>query len=268
MIKRIRHILPALVVAAIGLAACDNISEDERLIYVKPAAVQRAVLIEDFTGQRCVNCPKATDAIHQLQEQYGDSVVIAVGIHSGPFSKSATGTPYPLYTADGDEYYSHWGVVEQPSGMVNRTSVSAYTTWGTQVYEQIQLTAPVSILLEARVDADSRKLRVDTRLMAVDGAVAGKLQLWLVEDSIVSPQYMPDGSAQRDYVHNHVYRCAINGTWGEDVAMAEGETASRSNSITFSESYDISHLSIVAFVYNSTGVLQVTRQRLDAATRE
>ena len=64
------------------LVACDNIPEDERLVYVKPAPVARTVLIEDFTGQRCVNCPNATEAIEALIEQYGDTGVIAVGQES------------------------------------------------------------------------------------------------------------------------------------------------------------------------------------------
>ena len=40
---------------ALAFMACSHIDEDERLIYVKPAAVQRSVLLEDFTGQRCIN---------------------------------------------------------------------------------------------------------------------------------------------------------------------------------------------------------------------
>ena len=70
--------------AALAFMACSHIDEDERLIYVKPAAVQRSVLIEDFTGQRCINCPKASDEIKLLQEQYGEDNVIAVSVHSGP----------------------------------------------------------------------------------------------------------------------------------------------------------------------------------------
>ena len=77
-------------IAAMLLAACSYIEEDERLIYVKPAEVKRHVLLEDFTGQRCINCPKASDEIKALQEQYGEENVIAVGIHSGPLGFHST----------------------------------------------------------------------------------------------------------------------------------------------------------------------------------
>ena len=261
--KIFNHIIPMAVAALALFTACDNIPEDERLIYIKPAAVSRAVLIEDFTGQRCLNCPDATAAIHQLQEQYGDSVVIAVAIHSGPFAWNARHTTtMPLWTAEGDAYYEHWNIEHQPMGMVNRQAPSDYPTWAAAVYEQIQQTAAVSIKLETLLDAESRKLDVSAEMMAVDGAVEGKLQLWLVEDSIVSPQIMPDGSGVSDYVHNHVFRTSINGSWGEDVAMTEGETAHKASSITISDDYVLENLRVVAFVYNNTGVLQATQTKI------
>ncbi|MBR5727149.1 MAG: Omp28 family outer membrane lipoprotein [Muribaculaceae bacterium] len=244
------------------LVACDNIPEDERLIYVKPAAVSRTVLIEDFTGQRCVNCPNATEAIEQLIEQYGDSGVIAVGIHSGPFARNTNGTTLPLWTAEGDEYFSYFGVEQQPSGMVNRLSVSNYTDWPALVYNEIQQTAPLSIQLEVELNEETRSLAVTSSMMATDGNVNGKLQLWLVEDSIVSPQYMPDGKPMRDYVHNHVFRQSINGTWGEDVSIPEGEKRAIQSSMDIAEAYDMDRLSVVAFVYNSTGVLQAAKIRI------
>ena len=256
--KNILHIVLSLAAMTL-VVGCDNIPQDERLIYVKPAAVQRAVLIEDFTGQRCINCPDATEVIHQLQEQYGDSSVIAVGLHSGP---SLRNVPYALYTAEGDEYFNHWHVESQPSGMVNRLSISKHPDWPAQVYAEIQRTASVSLRIVAQADAQARQLSVDADMMALDGLVEGKLQLWLLEDSITDFQYMPDGSVNREYVHNHVFRTSINGTWGQDISVPEGEMATRQATITISEDYDLGHLSVVAFIYNATGVLQATRARV------
>lgn len=262
MSRLTKYIAWTMFVLLGALVACDDIPEDERFIYVKPAAVSRTVLIEDFTGQRCVNCPNATEAIEQIIEQYGDSAVIAVGIHSGPFAKNTNGTTLPLWTAEGDEYFNYWQVQEQPSGMVNRHAVSNYPSWAAQVYEDIQKTAPLSIELSIEETEASRSFYVNSRMMATDGNVSGKLQLWLVEDSIVSPQYMPDGKPVRDYVHNHVFRQSINGTWGEDVAIPEGESKVAYSSFDVPETYDLARLSVVAFVYNNTGVLQAAKIRV------
>ena len=251
-----------LMLAATMLCSCSHIDDDDRLIYVKPAAVQRAVLIEDFTGQRCVNCPSATDVIHQLEQQYGTEAVIAVGIHSGPFSRSPKGTRYALGTDEGDQYFAHWQLDRQPIGMVNRRRVTDYTEWATQVYNEIQTTAPVSIDLTTKLDPDTRTLTIAGNLMARDGNVTGKLQLWLVEDSIQAFQYMPDNSTNREYVHNHVFRRALNGTWGEDVSIAEGNTALLESHIVLDEQWNPDNMAVVAFVYNDTGVLQATRKYL------
>ena len=251
-----KRLVPLLALLFI-LAACDHIDETDRLVYVKPAPAQRVVLIEDFTGQRCVNCPKAAEVIEQLEEQYPGSV-IAVGIHSGPFSRSPNGaTRYPLATDEGDAYYSHWQCDRQPVGMVNRQGLSDYPDWTAQVHQLVQLTAPLTI--EVRATITSNTLDTEVQVLATDGDVTGNLQLWLVEDGIVSAQYMPDGTVNRDYVHNHVLRCAINGTWGEPLALTEGQTATAAHQLPLAEGWNQQQLRVVAFVYNDTGVLQAAQ---------
>ena len=111
MMKKINTTI-LTILGLLLLVACDNVSLDERLQYVEPPEVGRAVLIEDFTGQYCVNCPRATEEIERLIEQYGDSVVIPVAIHSGPFSK-LNGEFTPLHTEVGDLYFNRWNLSSQ-----------------------------------------------------------------------------------------------------------------------------------------------------------
>ena len=260
---RYKYILSLLAIIVLGtMCACDNVDDNDRLIYVKPATVERAVLIEDFTGQRCVNCPNATNLIYELTEQYGHDAVIAVGIHSGPFSRSPRNTRYELGTDEGDEYYSHWQLDRQPIGMVNRRKVSDFTEWATQVYNEIQGNVSVSIEVVTNLDPESRKLDITTSMMALDGTVTGKLQLWIIEDGIVAFQYLPDNTIDREYIHNHVLRCAVNGTWGQDVNITEGNTSSLTSQITLADEWNMDNIAVVAFVYNDTGVLQVVKKEL------
>ena len=100
--------------------SCSRIDESERFIDVEPANVARAVLIEEFTGQRCVNCPNAATEIARLQQTYGEDHVIAVGIHSGPLAIYSKGQVIGLRTELGDTYYNYWGVEEEPSALINR----------------------------------------------------------------------------------------------------------------------------------------------------
>ncbi len=251
----------AFLLAAMLMTACSDISEEDRLIYVKPAPVERSVLIEDFTGQMCINCPTATEEIEKLIEQYGEDAIIAVGIHSGPLGFHTRNNLLGLSTDLGDAYYNHWNLEYQPVGLINRGSPAEYTAWGTLVREALQKTAPVEIELGVAV-GDNLQISINTLVRGVDGNTQGKLQLWMVEDSITAFQRMPNGTRNNDYVHNHVFRAAVNGDWGEDLSVEEGYTVELSHSIALAPEWVSENLAVVAFVYNDNGVLQVTKARV------
>lgn len=264
--KRGKNVFPFFAVVSailLPLVACSHIDEDERLIYVKPEAAKRTVLLEDFTGQRCVNCPKGTAVIHQLEEDYGNAVV-AVGIYSGSFGKTAAGRLLPLTTETGNEYFDHWKLNEQPIGMVNRHGAVNYPNWTRDVKEELAKPAPLTIGLEATADGD--KMIITLNEEGTDGTVTGKLQVWVVEDSIVATQTRHDPIDNdnvtindQNYVHNHVLRTAVNGTWGDDFTIGEGERKTQTMTQTLDASWNVANLSVVAFVYNDSGVQQAAK---------
>jgi hypothetical protein len=260
--RKLNIIAILLGLVAIVTTSCSNVDEDERFVYVRPASVSRAVLVEDFTGQRCVNCPNANDVIHQLQEQYGDSNVIAVGIHSGPLGFKGNSRYVGLATTLGDEYYTHFGAEYQPVGMINRHGLVNYTDWPAKVHDALQDTAEVSLKLTTAYDSTSRTASLLVQTTTFDHAVSGNLQVWLVEDSITAMQLMPDGSVNYNYTHNHVLRAAVNGEWGSTVSIP----ASNSEESTFSYRLDDNNVAdncyFVAFVYDDSGVKQVAKARV------
>ena len=247
--------------------SCDHVDESEQFIYVQPAAIGRNVLIEDFTGQACINCPKATQEIHKLQDAYGQDAVVAVAIYSGDFGyiRGDRNRPYSLTTAMGDDYFTYWNLSSQPVGMVNRQSPSDYESWGTQVYTQMQDTALVQLLASAQFDTSDRTITITVNSTAQDGTVDGKLQLWLTEDSIMERQCMPEGDWNSAYLHNHVFRDAVNGQWGTDFHLDRGDNKSDTFTYTIAEDKDwkVENMHVVAFVYTSKGVEQVTTGKLN-----
>ena len=252
----IRYLLLPLFTLLL-LAACSDIDEDERLIYVKPAPVGRNVLLEDFTGQRCVNCPTATSEIEKMLEYYGFGHVIPVSIHSGPFSKSVRGVPYPLHTDVGDEYYDYWKVESQPMGVIDRMGTCDYNLWGAKVRDELSKTSPIDLQVECNYVNESRNASITVYVTGNDGNTTGRLQVWLTEDGITDFQLMPDGSRNDAYVHNHVLRCAVNGTWGTDLRVDEAQTLQTTFSQTLDAAWVPENMHVVAFVYNDNGVCQV-----------
>ena len=254
----------AVAAMAIALGSCTPIDEDDRLIEVEKPQVQRAVLIEDFTGQYCPNCPNAAEEIESLMEAYGSDVIIPVAIHSGPQGfdvKYGTEDMPGLMTDLGNEYYNNYGIDYQPQGVVDKGGKLAYTAWAGAVRNELQKAALLSIHIDSDYAETTRQLTIHTKLTSVKGieGVSGKLQLWLVEDGIKSVQVMPDQSYDFAYTHNHVFRDAINGTWGEEVSMTEDTPAETTHTYTIPTGWNANHLSVVAFVYGDGGVMQVAK---------
>lgn len=258
------------LVLAVLLTACSNIAEDERIIYVGPQpspvdpvdtteTYRQNVLIEDFTGQRCSNCPTAASIIDQLLEAYGDSIIVPVAIHSGSFGVAE---PKGLMTTIASNYFptGHG----QPVGRINRgEAVDEYTSWGALVTKEMAKTAALKLAITTDYAVTSGSLVIKATATASKDITA-KYQLWLIEDGITATQIMPDGSYNYSYVHNHVFRDAINGIWGEDVTITGNRTDTNlpEHTYTLSTNYAAENCSVVAFIYNDDGVLQVTKTKI------
>ena len=264
----------------IGLAACSDIDEADRLKPVNVinrdtipepepqdtidffAPYQRNILIEDFTGQDCVNCPNATNLIASMQEMLGHDRVVAVGIHSGPLGVKPAKNAEGLATDLGDTYYNYWKIEMQPYGIIDRSDGplgtdlwTAKTNWDFAV-EQWPAT-------QCNIFVDTAKPGIlHVTLAGMKGTVSGKLQLWLTEDNIQAFQKMPDGTTNKAYIHNHVLRSAVNDPWGDDCTVAQGELWEHDYAYTLSDAWKAEDLSVVAFVYNDGGVVQVVSTKI------
>ncbi len=251
--------------AALGLvmAGCNEIPADDRYIEVEAVKVERTVLLEDFTGQGCVNCPAAHKIIEALEEQYGDGF-IAVSIHAGPFGVSADNKRYTgLMQADGQIYNDRYGIVDYPQGVIDgKLPPLDADKWATAVYDEISVKTPVSISLQAAVDAASGEISVDCTVESSE-AVSGNLVLWMVESGIVARQEDINEGRINDYVHNNVFRACINGLDGVAMSAAPQEDFTATYSIpvknTETEKWNVDNLAVVAFVKTQAGVVQAAK---------
>ena len=250
-----------VALAALGLSftACDDIKESERYIPVTPdTKTEKAVLIEDFTGMNCVNCPNAAEEIQKIQTVYGAEKIIAVAVHG-----EMPGLSGPLANALGTEYYNHWGVETLPIGMVDRQGLQNYTSWMATADARLKAqVTPLSLSLENTVyNEDTRSITVQVEALA-SADLTAKLQVWVTESNIKSFQKMPDGSTNLNYIHNHVLRDAVNGAWGEPITLDAGvnQQVTYTYAIPEDKNWNAENLAIVAFVYNEGGVVQVVEK--------
>lgn len=272
-----KNILKTAFIALLALTACDDIDEADRFEGPVDFTPKKNVLIEDFTGQRCLNCPLAAEAVGKMRQTYGEEHVIAVAIHGGSLSLPET-SPVGLANATGESYNSFWGVNSWPKGLVDRgagwskpsDALLEYTSWSAAVVKRLQAEPALQMALRNTYDAETGQLSIDVDLTALTD-VDGMVQVWLTENHITAPQVMPDGTMNTSYEHSHVFRAAVNGEWGEAVKMAEGENAVKSYIVALAEHprWTPGNMAVVAFVYSQTeGVMQVIDSPVVAVTAE
>lgn len=250
--------LISLILPAAVLAGCSNVDPDDRYIDTGEFIPARAILIEDFTGQRCVNCPDAHKVMEDLEKQYNvhGLYVIPVSIHAGGFAiKESRGG---LATEAGEEYNAHWGINSWPQGVVDRRGgATTFDQWPTLALRDMSLPATMAVDITAEKDESVGGAYINVTVNP-EVSQSASLQVWVIENGIIATQSSNSGTIA-DYEHNNVFRAAVNGTWGEEIAFTAGEPVERGYSLAFAEKWNPDNLCIVAFVYDKDGVVCVNR---------
>lgn len=233
-----------------------------------PEQVVKHVLLEDYTGVRCVNCPAAGQLALEIQERY-DHKVVVLSVHAGDL---ATFPPFNLKTPEGDEWWNFFSFQQNPIGTINRKMVNGgyafdSPSWEEAVAEAIQEEATVDMSAEVTYNDANRELKVDvaSKFLA-EMPDTYSLTVCIMEDSIVGTQVTPEGNIS-DYVHRHVFRTTMNGAWGEELnqaAVAPEEEFAKSYTTTLNEVYNADQCYIIAYVANAgtKEVLQVVEKKI------
>ena len=240
--------------AVAALWSCDSIDEDKRWGEWKKVTPQRNVLVEDFTGQNCSNCPAAARNVEILKENllkvYDDSHVICVSIHGGPMAISEDASPLGLGNQLGDDYNNLFGVTTWPTGMVDRVDgLLQASAWTSYIMDQLIVPARADLKIVPSYDAAKRELTVTVDVTSL-AATTASVQVWLTESGIKSIQAGFTGGV---YTHNHVLRASMNGLKGdENVTLPYTKTYT----YTLPEKWVAENMAVVAFAYDADGVMQ------------
>lgn len=245
----------------------------------------KRVLLEDYTGHTCPNCPTAGKIAAELKEQYPDQLVV-MAVHAGWFARTypESGVPelynYDFRTAAGTEWDAYFGNgnAGNPNGLVNRLKVNGKyvlrpNEWSGVITTALAEEPKLDLQVIVDYDPSDRKICVHTKtwfLQPLDLNL--KLEAVVIEDSIIAAQKNNDPNIGtvgdiEDYVHMHVMRGALNGTWGSTIATsgtANPETLVKTIQSVLPESCNAEHCHIVVFVSDADTreVLQVAEAEL------
>ena len=196
-------------------------------IFSENTNTNRNVLIEDFTGHKCVFCPAAADLAHALHEADPSRVYIA-SIHAGPDGigdfQSVSPPDYPLdfTNPEGVEIGLYFGENDggfpgNPRGTVNRfnngTIFQSPTQWTSMVNDQLSSNnLKINIQSELNYYEETKGAFLHVELDPVDANVAENLGItvYLLEDSLVGDQKMSDNSHNSNYIHRDIHRGNLN----------------------------------------------------------
>lgn len=236
------------------------------------------VLLEDFTGVRCKNCPLGADQAASMVATYPGRVVV-IGQHS-----QFLATPYPgdpdLRTDEAQDIENMLApVLGKPSAAIDRRIFPGESTilqpsiskWANLVSQAIQTTtAPVNLTIETTWDATNRNLRVKVTVHYTSAeTVDNRLSVFLLEEHVVAAQLQPDDEIDSNYVQKHVMRTMLTRFNGELLSGGD-KTPGRVFVKEFelkdvSPNFNADELAIVAVVARATGsfeVLQVVQKEV------
>lgn len=253
--------MPLVAVAAIE--GDDDETNNTAQVYVSTysESYTRKVLLEEFTSEYCVNCPRAIETIATMMEEGYDTLTVCVAHHAG-YTDDWLTTEH----SEGLEWFYGDDGTYAPAGMFDRTQDDAYDsdvpvfsigyagTYRPMLQTALSFPSFVSVTPSARYDAATRELSIGVTLRKLPifdyVCDAPRINIYIVEDSILAhDQY---GYTSTTFRHRHVFRESLTGQWGERFEW-DSDTFSADYSVVLSDDYDAQYVQVAAFVshYNA-----------------
>jgi len=253
----------------------------------------KKVLIEDFTGHLCPNCPQAATEIEAIHDIYGEQI-IAIAIHvtksfARPYPASqAPNFQYDFRTSWGDDLDNLFDISSAglPRGMVNRTGYPdnhklGKDEWANAVSNELNKEINFGIM----INSSNNNINITTQVLNnISGSY--NLVVCLTESGIIN--WQKDGTENiENYEHNHILRSVlldealssnINYETNQEIQknitynLTELEEYNIDYSTNVAElgngnagNWNSNNMSIVAYIYNTNTkeVVQVEQNNLN-----
>ena len=242
-----------------------------------PVAQATNVLIEDFTGVKCPNCPRAQGVAKKLMSDYPGRVFV-MAMHPGkgllasltsPFKKPGDdhNSKYDFRTEEAADILTFLGGTSQlPIGSINRTLYNSEPSilivdpkWSGKVSEKLATSSIVNIETfgtKGVYYVDANTIRINVKLTYTSASTDSQfVSIAIIEDSLIDCQ--EDGTVvNENYLHNHILRRMITPTTGSQLkaSIIPGRVFEKTYDyqMAINETWKIENLKLVVFVHNGT----------------
>ncbi len=241
----------------------------------------RHVLLEDYTGHTCVNCPSAAVIAKDIEDANAGKVIV-MSVHASTTGGFQAPEPPELpldhTTEAGDDYANAMTIAGNPLGTINRKlDGSKYwflpASWQTEVDDELVKSPDFNIQAQYNYFDETNGLFLHTEVEALND-VSGNYSLinLLIRDSVVAPQKDQGGAVHHHYDHHSVLTDDLNGIWGTPIISGDIVTGDKLyNHYTYElpdpvadTTYRVNNLSIISFVcdLDTYEVMQVIKTPL------
>jgi hypothetical protein len=241
----------------------------------------KKVLIEDFTGHTCPNCPAAARELEAIHDVYGTQIIgMALHVSTG-FASPWTGAgkfEYDFRTKWGTDWDNFFDISNSglPRGMVNRIGYPnehklGKNEWLAAVITELEKGIDFGIRIASDISGGNGTITINTELLNdVNGDY--KLVVCLTESNIIN--WQKDGQTENEfYEHNHALRTVLlDESLSTSSSYTAGNKFERAITVSLSslEQYNIDYsentaingsgnaggwvaenMSVVAYIYNT-----------------
>ena len=242
---------------------------------VIPSPQPGNVLIEDFTGVKCVNCPRAHEVAKKIMTSNPNRVFV-LAIHplnyldqfTKPFVEGDDHiSKYDFRTKEGGDIFELLGrSSSMPIGAINRILFSGESTlliedskWNAKTGEQLAKNAIVNIDTFGKKGiyyAEANKIRINVKLTYTQNTNDSQyVSIALIEDGLIDPQKNSPATVD-EYEHNHVLRRMVTPSTGKQLKgpIVAGKVFETTYEYvtTPTETWNKKNLKVVVFVHNGT----------------
>ncbi|MDI9318900.1 MAG: Omp28-related outer membrane protein [Phycisphaerales bacterium] len=240
---------------------------DTTYVTTPEVAQARNVLIEEFTGASCTNCPAGHDVVSSIISS-NPGKIVAVAYHTfnageifKPVNKpngekSAFDFRDSAATLMSSSIFG--GLTSIPTAGIDRIPVGSTlqigrNQWSSTVSSRLSVAAPANMYIKSTYNSSTNLVSLNVKI-AYTSAVAKKnaLTLGVIESNIIDAQEYTD-SVDMHYVHNHIFRKCLTPYYGNAIldnisTKQPGRVYEYNYQFTPSSTWKLENCSIVGFL--------------------
>ncbi len=217
---------------------------------------KKKVLVEEFTGVRCVNCPDGSIELENLKSIYKEQLVV-VSIHDGGFSVPYSDSKYDFRTIKGTDMVKYIGAPSgYPSASINRKLLPnqsqiaiSRSKWAPAIADELLIPSDYQILLQKKYDSLSRKLTLNVQLLNANPTGSHHYITVLLKEDGVKDLQLDNNGKNYQYIHKNILRDVITSASGDPITSSKDQKLTLES--TLSSNWNANNCKVVIVIHRS-----------------